>query len=121
MGQDSWQAEQRSPYFRAKAGKAFAGWLLLRTMDARTRATAAKEVASCKMLRRWKRLEACMAGLLGKIKSNLVILKSTSSQHTRRYPAMRASKGRWLPIQTGSRTVDERFYYPTEAASYYRR
>src|SRR5579871_1398452 len=37
MGQDSWQAEQRSPYLRANAGNAFAFWLPLRTRKTRTR------------------------------------------------------------------------------------
>src|SRR5580698_2334498 len=38
MGQDSWQAEQRRPYFRAKAGIAFAGWLPLKIRKIKTRA-----------------------------------------------------------------------------------
>jgi hypothetical protein len=37
MGQDSWQAEQRNPYFRAKAGRALAEGLMLSTRKARIR------------------------------------------------------------------------------------
>jgi len=44
MGQDSWQAEQRRPYFLAKAGSAFAGWLALKTTKASTRAALRNEV-----------------------------------------------------------------------------
>jgi hypothetical protein len=76
MGQDSWQAEQRRPYFRAKAGRAFAGWLQVSTTDARTRATAANDVARRKMLRRRELLETRMAGLLGKIKLRIGFSKT---------------------------------------------
>jgi hypothetical protein len=43
MGQVSWQAEQRIPYLRAKAGRAFADWLPLRIRKARINAEVARE------------------------------------------------------------------------------
>jgi hypothetical protein len=39
IGHDSWQAEQRKPYFLANAGMAFASWLL-RARKIRARAKA---------------------------------------------------------------------------------
>src|SRR5579863_239901 len=46
MGQDSWQAEQRRPYFLAKAGRAFAGWLALNIRKTRTSAAVRNVVAN---------------------------------------------------------------------------
>jgi hypothetical protein len=46
-GHDSWQAEQRSPYFLAKAGNALAGWLALRSRKIKVNATARTELVRC--------------------------------------------------------------------------
>jgi hypothetical protein len=46
-GHDSWQAEQRSPYFLAKAGNALADWLALKSRKTNAKATARTEFARC--------------------------------------------------------------------------
>jgi hypothetical protein len=46
-GHDSWQAEQRSPYFLAKAGNALADWLALKSRKTNAKATARTELARC--------------------------------------------------------------------------
>jgi hypothetical protein len=46
-GQDSWQAEQRSPYFLAKAGKALADWLLAKIRKTNAKAAAMTDVIRC--------------------------------------------------------------------------
>src|ERR1700733_5597314 len=74
MGQDSWHAEQRRPYFLAKAGSAWAGWLQVSTTEMTTRAKENNEGASRNTLRIWERVETCMTGLLGKIESRSVLL-----------------------------------------------
>jgi hypothetical protein len=43
IGQDSWQAEQRNPYFRANAGKASARWLTPNIRNRTDRATSKKD------------------------------------------------------------------------------
>jgi hypothetical protein len=65
-----------------------------------------------------------MAGLLGKIKSKSGYPETQNffpSESRGRYPTMKAWNGKVASIQAGSRTVDERFYHPTGAESYYRR
>src|SRR5271166_201905 len=48
----------------------------VRTTVARTRARENSEVAECNTLRRRERLKTCMAGLLGKDRIRIVLLKS---------------------------------------------
>jgi hypothetical protein len=43
-GHDSWQAEQRSPYFLAKAGNALADWLAPRIKKINAKAAARTQV-----------------------------------------------------------------------------
>jgi hypothetical protein len=45
MGQDSWHAEQRSPYFLAKAGRAFADGLQVKTTAASTKVRENNDIA----------------------------------------------------------------------------
>jgi len=47
MGQLSWQAEQRRPYFLAKAGIALADWLEPKMRKANAKAAAKTEDARC--------------------------------------------------------------------------
>jgi hypothetical protein len=46
-GHDSWQAEQRKPYFLAKAGNAVADWLLLRIKKINAKAAVSTELTRC--------------------------------------------------------------------------
>jgi hypothetical protein len=78
MGQDSWQAEQRKPYFLANAGRAFAGWLQVSTTGTRTKAKESRDIAEFIKLRRRERLNTRIAGLLGEIESKSVFEKRIS-------------------------------------------
>jgi hypothetical protein len=46
-GHDSWQAEQRSPYFLANAGNALAVWLALKNRKINAKAAARTELTRC--------------------------------------------------------------------------
>jgi hypothetical protein len=61
IGHDSWQAEQRSPYFLAKAGRAFAGWLALRTRNTTITTAVRTDVADCNLWSRPDRVNIDMA------------------------------------------------------------
>src|SRR3954470_6910893 len=71
MGQDSWQAEHRSPDLRAKAGRAFAGWLPLNMTKIRTRAAVRRYLPGTS---RWLDcIPMCMPHSSGKLFSRICI------------------------------------------------
>jgi hypothetical protein len=72
IGQDSWHAEQRMPYFRANAGKAFEGLVAPSTVATTSRAAITERWSSISFrqarnnlhMPRLSKMESCSPGLL---------------------------------------------------------